>query len=108
MGFFSNTRAALDLANAADAINDCFLHGLMPYLNKYNPGQQYSAQDRPYIRAGVDFIEKKVQYMQSRMQDLSPDKWMYTMVRTSDGHSTAVPGYIMAMQELCREVKRGL
>ena len=108
MGFFSNTRAAIDLANAADAINDCFMNGLLPYLSKYNDGQVFSSQDRPYIRAGVEFIEQKVQYMQSRMQDLSPDKWMYTMVRTSDGHSTAVPGYIMAMQELCREIRKSM
>lgn len=108
MGFFSNTRAAVDLANAADAINDCFVSGMLPYLNKYEPGQKYSIQDRGYIRAGVDFIEGKIAYMQNRLQDLDADKWMYTMVRAVDGHSTAVPGYIAAMKQLCAEARRGL
>ncbi len=108
MGFFSNTRAALDLANAADEINNCFLSGLIPYLDKYAPGQSYSIQDRGYIRAGVEFIESKIVFMQNRLQDLDSSKWMYTMVRTADGHSTAVPGYIAAMKQLCMEVRKGL
>ena len=48
MGFFSDTRAALDLMNAADAINDC-IRGTIPYLNKYDIGQTFRAEDRPII-----------------------------------------------------------
>lgn len=107
MGFFSDTRAALDLMNAADAINDC-IRGTIPYLNKYDIGQTFRAEDRPYIRAGVEFIEKKVAFMQERMQDLPAHKWMATMVRTLDGHTTAVPGYVMAMHQMCAELKNQL
>lgn len=107
MGFFSNTKAAIDLIHAADAINDCFKNRLLPYLNKYNLGQTYNSQDYPYIRAGVEFIEKKVIYMRLRLQDLPADKWMYTMVRAVDGHSTPVLGYIMAMLDLCKELRKG-
>ena len=107
MGFFSDTRAALDLMNAADAINDC-IRGTMPYLSKYDMGQTFRAEDRPYIRAGVEFIEDKVAYMQKRMHDLPSHKWMTTMVRTMDGHTTAVPGYVMAMHQMCVELKSQL
>lgn len=107
MGFFSDIRVAIDLANAADAINDCFLRGMMPYLNKYSPGQSYSPQDSAYLRTGVEFIERKIDFMHERMNDLPANKWMTTMVKCADGHATAVPGYVMAMKDLCREVRRG-
>ncbi len=107
MGFFSDTRAALDLMNAADAINDC-LKGTMPYLSKYDLGDTFRTEDRPYIRAGVEFVEGKVAYMQSRMQNLPPHKLMTTMVRTMDGHRTAAPGYVMAMHQMCKELKAQL
>lgn len=106
MGFFSNTKAAIDLTNAADAINDCIINGLMPYLTKYESGDQCSMSDRARIRACVDFISSKVQYMQGRLKDLSADKWMQTVVRTVDGKPTAVPGYIAAMNLLCQEIKK--
>ena len=108
MGFFSNLSASYDLANAADAINDCLVNGLLPYVSKYVPGQKFSRQDSPYIKASVTFIEQKVQYMQERMQGLSFEKRMTTMVRCSDGHMTAVPGYVMAMKELCMKVRKDL
>lgn len=107
MGFFSDTRAALDLMNAADAINAC-IKSTLPYLNKYDIGQTFRSEDRPYIQAGIDFIANKVTYMQNRMQDLPTHKWMSTMVRTIDGHSTAAPGYIMAMHQMCVELKEQL
>lgn len=107
MGFFSDTKAAIDLANTADAINDC-LRATMPYVSKYDIGQPFRGSDWSYIKACVDFVEPKVQYMQQRLQDLPSYKWMTTMVRTMDGHSTGAPGYIMAMSQMCAELKQQL
>jgi hypothetical protein len=107
MGFFSDTRAALDLMNAADAINDC-LRATMPYLSKYDLGQPFRGTDWSYIKACVDFVGPKVQYMQSRIQDLPVHKRMTTMVRTMDGHTTGAPGYIMAMSQMCSELSAQL
>ena len=107
MGFFSDTRVALDLINTADAINAC-LRATEPYLGKYDFGEPFRGSDCSYIRACVDFIEPKAQYMQQRLHDLPASKWMTTMVPTVDGRRTAAPGFIMGMQHMCYELREQL
>ncbi len=108
MGLFRavhDTAVAADLLKAANAIND-YQRLIIKVLNQYGDNcTNLAPSDKMLIRGHLNSIEDKVIYMNNRMKDIAPYNLFHTMVPCLDGHMTAVPGYVMAMQEMVQHLR---
>ena len=109
MGLFSaikDTRIACDLQETAREINSAG-KAIISIVEKYGNSQP-SEYDKTQILGYIQSIERKALYMQNRINDLEPEHLFQTMVPCMDGHLTAVPGYVMAMLEMARQMRMDL
>jgi hypothetical protein len=102
MGFFDTLRDASvqkDLITTAVSINDLILSivkAVEPYENLPYLPTAVKLQVSNYVNS----IDRKVKDMESRMQDMKSTNIMFVKVPCADGSSIAVPGYVIATQQM--------
>lgn len=102
MGFFdlfSDASVQKDLIKTASSINELIL-SIIKTVEPYEHLPCLPTTAKLQVGNYVDSIERKVKYMEDRLQDMKSTNIMFVKVPCADGNSIAVPGYVIATQQM--------
>lgn len=108
MGFFdslSDASVQKDLITTAVSINDLIV-SIVKTVEPYESLPYLPTSIKLQVGNYVNSIERKVQYMHSRLQDMKSTNIMLVKVPCTDGSSIAVPGYVIAIQQMVMAMRQ--